>query len=40
MLLWQGHVVEVTLLGLIALPFGIPFATIQPHLTPWALLAR
>jgi hypothetical protein len=40
MLTWQGNVVPVTLFGLIALPFGVPLATVQPHLASWALLAR
>lgn len=27
-------------MGIVALPLGIPWATVQPHLAPWALLAR
>jgi len=40
MLTWLGNVAPLTLFGLVALPFGIPWATLQPHLAPWALLAR
>lgn len=40
MLMWLGNAATVTLFGVIALPFGIPLATVQPHLGSWALLAR
>jgi hypothetical protein len=40
MLMWEGHAAPVTLFGLLALPFGVPYALIQPHIAPWSLLAR
>jgi len=40
MLLWLGNVASLTLLGLVALPVGVPYAVLQPHLASWALLAR
>ncbi|MBZ0297028.1 MAG: hypothetical protein K8L99_30995 [Anaerolineae bacterium] len=40
MLLWEGNLTILTLFGLVALPFGAPYALLQPHLTSWALLAR
>jgi hypothetical protein len=40
MLTWLGNASPIVLLGVVALPFGVPLATVQPHLGPWALLAR
>ena len=40
MLTWLGNAAPTVLFGVIALPFGIPFATVQPHVAPWAFLAR
>lgn len=40
MLLWEGNASILTLMGVVMLPLGVPWATVQPHLAPWALLAR
>jgi hypothetical protein len=40
MLLWLGNVASLTLLGLVALPVGVPYTVLQPHLASWAILAR
>jgi hypothetical protein len=40
MLMWLGNAVTVVFFGVIALPWGIPFASIQPHISSFAILAR
>jgi hypothetical protein len=40
MLLWQGNVDGLVLLGLVALPPGVVLALIKPTIAGWALLAR
>jgi len=39
-LLWQGNIDGLILLGLIAIPIGIPLALVKPHLSIWALISR
>jgi len=40
MLLWEGNMAMVVVIGMAFLPFGIPWALVQPHLAAFALLAR
>lgn len=39
-LLWQGNIDGLILLGLVAIPIGIPLALVKPHLSLWALFAK
>ncbi len=39
-LLWQGNIGGLVLLGLVALPWGLPLALLHPHLTLWAVLSN
>lgn len=40
MLLWEGNLAMVVMIGMAILPFGIPWALVQPHLAAFGLLAR
>jgi len=40
MLLWQGNVDGLVLLGLVAMPLGVPLVLMKPTVAGWALLAR
>lgn len=39
-LLWEGNMVMVVMVGMAILPVGIPWALVQPHLMTFALLSR
>lgn len=39
-LLWQGNVAGLVLLGVLGLPLTLPYALLQPNLCVWAILAR
>lgn len=40
MVLWQGNIIGLVLLGLLVLPAGVPLLLLQPGLAVWALPAR
>lgn len=40
MLLWEGNMAMVVTVGITVLPFGLPWALVQPHLASFALLSR
>ena len=40
MVMWDGQIDGLALLGLFGLPWLVPFALVRPHLTIWAILSR
>jgi hypothetical protein len=40
MLLWQGNVAGLVLLGFVGLPLMLPYLLLQPNLAIWAIVAR
>lgn len=40
MILWEGNIDGFALLGLVALPLGVPLVMLKPTIAGWAVLAR
>ena len=40
MILWEGNIDGFVLLGLVALPLGVPLVMLKPTIAGWAVLAR
>jgi hypothetical protein len=40
MLMWQGNVAGLVLLGIVGLPWTVPYLLLQPNLGMWVVLAR